>query len=98
MPRLRISIDCYAQTFTSIAQHFENKTLQRRLASLTLPTVVLLGADSPIPPKHGVATAALIRRQLPDRTPVRALPLARTPRIGPHGAGHHLPPTAIGPQ
>jgi hypothetical protein len=49
-----------SQTFTSIAQHFENKTLQHRLASLTLPTVVLLGADSPIPPKHGIATAALI--------------------------------------
>jgi hypothetical protein len=26
MPPLRISVDCYAQTFTSIAQHFENKT------------------------------------------------------------------------
>jgi pimeloyl-ACP methyl ester carboxylesterase len=60
MPPLRISVDCYAQTFTSIAQHFGNETLQRRLASLTLPTVVLLGADSPIPPKHGIATAALI--------------------------------------
>jgi pimeloyl-ACP methyl ester carboxylesterase len=41
-------------------QHFENGTLQRRLASLILPTVVLLGADSPIPPEHGIATAALI--------------------------------------
>jgi hypothetical protein len=67
MPPLRISVDCYAPTCASIAQHFENKTLQRRLASLTLPTVVLLGAGSRIPPKHGIATAALIpRRQLPD--------------------------------
>lgn len=60
MPPLRISVDCYAQTFASIVQHFENRTLERQLPALTLPTVVLLGADSPIPPKHGIATAALI--------------------------------------
>jgi len=41
-------------------RHFESKTLQRHLTSVTVPTVVLLGADSPIPPKHGIATAALI--------------------------------------
>jgi len=60
MPALDISVDCYAATFGSIQEHFERKTLERRLPELTVPTVFVLGADSPIPPEHGRATAALI--------------------------------------
>ena len=60
MPPLGLSVDCYAGTFTSIAWHFEQHTLEHGLPLLKVPTVLVLGADSPIPPRHGVATAALI--------------------------------------
>lgn len=60
MPALRLSPECYAGTFDSIHWHFERKTLERSLPSLTIPTVFVLGAESPIPPQHGVASAALV--------------------------------------
>ena len=60
MPPLEISADCYAGTFRSILWHFEHKTLERGLPSLRTPTALVLGAASPIPPEHGIATAALI--------------------------------------
>lgn len=60
MPPLSISVDCYAATFGSILCHFEHRTLERQLPLLQVPTVLVLGADSPIPPEHGMATAALI--------------------------------------
>ena len=60
MPPLSLSLECYAGTFASIHAHFERKTLERSLPSLTIPAVFLLGAASPIPPQHGVASAALI--------------------------------------
>jgi proline iminopeptidase len=60
MPAIKMSIPCYAGTFDSIHEHFALGTLQRLLPDLTLPTFFLLGADSPIPPEHGIASAALI--------------------------------------
>ena len=60
MPPLGLSLDCYAGTFASIHQHFEDRTLERSLPSLKIPAVFVLGAASPIPPRHGVASAALI--------------------------------------
>jgi proline iminopeptidase len=60
MPALELSPECYAGTFDSIHAHFERKTLERSLPSLTIPTVFVLGADSPIPPQHGVASAGLV--------------------------------------
>ena len=59
MPPIRMSVDCYAQTFASINEHFDRHTLERLLPALTMPIVFLLGADSPIPPSHGIASAAL---------------------------------------
>jgi len=60
MPPMSISVDCYAATFGSIEWHFEHQTLERALPSLRVPAILVLGADSPIPPEHGIATAALI--------------------------------------
>jgi proline iminopeptidase len=60
MPPLRLSPECFAGTFASINSHFEHKTLERSLPALTIPAVFVLGAASPIPPQHGVASAALI--------------------------------------
>lgn len=60
MPPLRLSPECFEGTFASIRTHFEHKTLERSLPALTIPAVFVLGAASPIPPQHGVASAALI--------------------------------------
>ena len=60
MPPLDLSLECYAGTWASIHQHFEQQTLQRGLPALQIPAVFVLGAASPIPPRHGVASAELI--------------------------------------
>ena len=60
MPALSVSLDCFAQTFASIAEHFERRALEDSLPTVRVPAVFLLGADSPIPPEHGMASAALI--------------------------------------
>lgn len=64
MPVFRISLACNEDTFASITAHFEAGTLARGLPGVKLPTVFVLGADSPIRPEHNIATAAL----MPDAT------------------------------
>jgi len=59
-PPLGISVECYAATFASVVWHFEQKTLECSLPSLRVPAIFVLGAASPIPPEHGIASAALI--------------------------------------
>ncbi len=60
MPPLRISVECYAATFASIQSHFDRHTLERSLPSLKVPALFVIGGASPIPARHGVASAALI--------------------------------------
>jgi pimeloyl-ACP methyl ester carboxylesterase len=60
MPDISLSGRCYAETGASVGKHLENKTLERALPEVTTPTVFVLGAASPIPPEHGIASAALI--------------------------------------
>jgi pimeloyl-ACP methyl ester carboxylesterase len=60
MPELDLSIDCYSQTFDSIHQHLNQKTLMKALPLVTVPVAFVLGAQSPIPPLHGYRTANLI--------------------------------------
>ena len=60
MPPLRLSAECYAGTFASIQEHFDQHTLERSLPALTAPALFVLDAASPIPARHGMATAALI--------------------------------------
>ncbi|HEY6539161.1 MAG TPA: alpha/beta hydrolase [Candidatus Dormibacteraeota bacterium] len=60
MPPLRISIPAYSATFDSIHDHFKRKSLVSGLPSCQVPTTLLLGAESPIPNKFGIETAALI--------------------------------------
>jgi pimeloyl-ACP methyl ester carboxylesterase len=60
MPPLSVSLECFAQTFASIAEHFDQRALEDSLPTVRVPAVFLLGADSPIPPEHGVASAALM--------------------------------------
>ncbi len=60
MPEIDLSIPCYAETFDSIREEFARRTLQSLLPGIQVPSVFVLGADSPIPPEHGIASAALI--------------------------------------
>jgi len=60
MPPLRLSVECYAGTFASIQAHFDQHTLERSLPALTMPAIFVLGAASPIPVRHGMASAGLI--------------------------------------
>ena len=60
MPSLDISLPCYAETFESIRAHLTERTLEKRLPLMRIPTIFVLGAESPIPSRHGEASAALI--------------------------------------
>lgn len=60
MPPFRVSLACNNETFESIFEHFEAETLIRGLGEVRLPTVFVLGADSPLQPRHNIATAALL--------------------------------------
>jgi pimeloyl-ACP methyl ester carboxylesterase len=60
LPPLRLSAECYAGTFASIQSHFDQHALERSLPALTVPALFVLGAASPIPARHGVASASLI--------------------------------------
>jgi proline iminopeptidase len=70
MPAMEISPTAYGETFASIREHFERHTLESLLPKTDVPTLFLLGQESPIPPAHGVASAALMPnaevRVLPD--------------------------------
>lgn len=60
MPEMSLSLACYSETWDSIYREFVAETLATRLGRFRAPTVFVLGARSPIPPRHGVASAALI--------------------------------------
>src|SRR5579871_4762842 len=60
LPPLTLSVECYSGTFASIQEHFAQHTLERSLPALTVPTRFVLGGASPIPARHGVASAGLI--------------------------------------
>jgi pimeloyl-ACP methyl ester carboxylesterase len=60
MPPTRVSLVCNKETFESIVEHFKAETLARGLGDVRLPTVFVLGADSPLRPRHNLATAALL--------------------------------------
>ncbi|MFI5035737.1 MAG: alpha/beta fold hydrolase [Acidimicrobiales bacterium] len=59
-PTMSISLECNAETWASLQNHLEKQTVTGLLPTVTIPTVFVLGADSPIPPEHGRASAALI--------------------------------------
>jgi pimeloyl-ACP methyl ester carboxylesterase len=60
MPAISLSLPCYSGTFDSIHEQFALGALQQLLPGIRVPSFFLLGADSPIPPEHGLASAALI--------------------------------------
>jgi len=60
MPPMQVSVAAYSETFASIHEHFERGTLTTLLPQCPVPTLLLLGAGSPIPNSYGIQTAALI--------------------------------------
>ena len=60
LPPFELNPDAYAQTWDSVRAHLERGTLERGLPGLRLPATFVLGAASPIPPEHGLASAALV--------------------------------------
>lgn len=60
MPPMNISLECNAETWASLQDHLAAQTVAQLLPLVSIPTVFVLGAQSPIPPEHGLATAALI--------------------------------------
>lgn len=60
MPELRFDTDIYAQTFQSVAEHFERGTLERRLPELDRPALFVHGRGDPIPWAASAATAELV--------------------------------------
>ena len=62
MPDIGISVDCYADTWASVQEHFERETLVRGLPACDVPALFLMGRESPIPYAVGVRSAELMRR------------------------------------
>ena len=60
MPPFRVSLPSNDATFESIFEHFQAETLARGLGEVQLRAVFVLGADSPLQPRHNIATAALL--------------------------------------
>jgi pimeloyl-ACP methyl ester carboxylesterase len=60
MPVMDMSLPCYSGTWESIHDHLARGTLAAHLGRVRIPTTFVLGAQSPIPPRHGMASAALI--------------------------------------
>jgi proline iminopeptidase len=60
MPPIDLSLECYSETWDSIHDHFARRTLEQGLPSVRIPTILVLGEQSPIPSSHGEASAALI--------------------------------------
>ena len=60
MPPMQLSLECYSQTWDSIRDHLGRRTLEQGLPSVRIPTIFVLGEQSPIPPAHSEASAALI--------------------------------------
>ena len=66
MPEMALSLACYSETWDSIHSELAAQTLANDLGRFRAPTVFVLGAGSPIPPRHGVASAALIPGAVTD--------------------------------
>lgn len=60
MPEMRMDLEGHLITWPSVTQHFEAGTLERGLAQLRMPALVLHGGASPIPASEAERTAALI--------------------------------------
>jgi len=61
-PFKALGVECHVETFTSIREHFEQKTLRRGLRKVQLPVLFVHGILDPLPLRGAVNTAKLIPR------------------------------------
>ena len=59
MPPMELSLPCYSGTWQSIHDELPRVDWAARLGRFEAPVAFVLGAQSPVPPEHGLATAAL---------------------------------------
>lgn len=60
MPPMAVSLESHLRTLDSVHDQLSRRTLEQLLPSVGLPTLFVLGEQSPILPSHGEATAALV--------------------------------------
>jgi pimeloyl-ACP methyl ester carboxylesterase len=60
MPEMRMDLEGHLLTWASVGRHFEEGTLERGLAQLRMPALLLHGDASPIPSGEAERAAALI--------------------------------------
>jgi pimeloyl-ACP methyl ester carboxylesterase len=60
MPPIEMSLRCYSETFASIREEMARQSLPTLLHRVSVPSVFVLGGDSPMPIHHGELSAALI--------------------------------------
>jgi pimeloyl-ACP methyl ester carboxylesterase len=64
-----IGVEASIQTNRSLAEHFERRTLARRLPEVRAPALFVHGEDDPLPPASSSGTAALIPGALVETIP-----------------------------
>ena len=68
-PPEHIGVQASIETNRSLAEHFERRTLARRLPEVRVPALFVHGEDDPMPPASSTATAALIPGALVETIP-----------------------------
>jgi pimeloyl-ACP methyl ester carboxylesterase len=56
----RYGVECAQQTFASVKEHFEQRTLADGLPSVRMPALFVHGEDDPLPVRCSTETAALM--------------------------------------
>jgi len=59
-PYERLGVECARETFESIGEHFEKRTLRKGLPEVAMPVLFAHGIQDPLPMRASVATAKLI--------------------------------------
>ena len=59
-PPERVGLQASIETNRSLAEHFERRTLARKLSAVRAPVLFVHGQDDPVPPESSTGTAALI--------------------------------------
>jgi proline iminopeptidase len=68
-PPERVGLEASIETNRSLAEHFERRTLIRRLPEVRAPALFVHGESDPLPPESSTLTAALIPGALGETIP-----------------------------
>jgi proline iminopeptidase len=65
----RVGVEASIETNRSLAEHFDRRTLIRRLPEVRAPALFVHGESDPLPPESSIATAALMPGALVETIP-----------------------------